>query len=193
MKVKAEPPLTNFSTDGISPLVRTYLEFNHLKQLFRQGWLHRGLSSEKCESVADHSFSTAILALLIRDTHFPDLDLLKVVLMTMLHEVGEIYAGDITPGDGVQADEKHRREWESATQVLEKLSGGSRYITLWEEYEAGETPEARFVRQIDRLEMGLQAAIYARQENIDPEEFYASSAQALTSPPLSALLKELTN
>jgi len=47
--------------------------------------------------------------------------------------------------------------------VLEKLSSGQAYQDVWQEFEKSDTPEARFVRQIDRLEMGLQAAVYKAQ------------------------------
>jgi putative hydrolase of HD superfamily len=76
-------------------------------------------------------------------------------------------------------------------QVLGKLPGGLQYLALWDEYEAQSTPEARFVRQIDRLEMGLQASVYERQGLGDLSEFYASADAALSAPELRAILEGL--
>jgi putative hydrolase of HD superfamily len=172
-------------------LVSVYAEFNALKHLHRQGWLRRGLAPERCESVADHCFSMAVLAMLLADACFPDLDLAKVLRLTLLHEFGEIDAGDITPADGVSDAEKHRREEASVVRVLSQLPGGERYIALWREFEAGASPEARFVRQIDRLEMALQARQYQRQDGFAPDEFYRSADAALSSPELRAILDEV--
>jgi len=176
----------------MSHIIAFYFEFNQLKQLFRQGWLRHGVPPERCESVADHSFSVAVLAMLLSDAHFPDLDTARVLRLALLHEFGEIYAGDITPADGVSGEEKHRREEDSVVRVLSKLPNGEMYITLWREYEDNQSPEARFVRQIDRLEMALQASVYQRQGLLDPAEFLRSAGAALSAPELRRILDELT-
>jgi putative hydrolase of HD superfamily len=172
-------------------LVSVYAEFNALKHLHRQGWLRRDVPPERCESVADHCFGMAVLAMFLADAHFPNLDPAKVLRLVLLHEFGEIDAGDITPVDGVSDAEKHRREEASVVRVLSQLPGGEPYIALWREFEAGASPEARFVRQIDRLEMALQASLYQRQDGLDPAEFYRSTDAALSSPQLRAILDEI--
>ena len=65
------------------------------------------------------------------------------------------------------------------------------YLRLWEQYEAGESPEARFVRQIDRLEMGLQAALYRAQGMQKMDEFIESARRALSDPDLLDLLAQI--
>jgi putative hydrolase of HD superfamily len=189
--VKAALPLTLFCGEQLSSLVEAYLEFGHLKQLYRQGWLRRGVPERQCESVAEHSFGVAVLALFLVDAHFPDLDRDRVLRMALLHDFGEIYAGDLTPGDTVPPEEKHRREANAVAEVLGKLPSGAEYIALWHEYEARATPEAQLVWQVDRLEMGLQASVYERQESVDLSEFYASAREALSAPELRAVLDEL--
>ncbi len=186
------PPARLLRDGPTQSLIAVYFELNQLKQLFRQGWLRHGAPPERCESVADHSFSVAVLAMLLADAHFPDLDIARVLRLALLHEFGEIYAGDITPADGVSGEEKHRREEDSVVRVLSKLPNGEMYITLWREYEDNQSPEARFVRQIDRLEMALQAGVYQRQGLLDPAEFFRSAGAALSTPELRRILDELT-
>jgi putative hydrolase of HD superfamily len=175
----------------VLPLIEAYFEFNHLKQLYRQGWLLRGVPPERCESVAEHTFGVALLAMLLAETHFPELDAGKVLRLALLHDFGEIYAGDITPFDGIDRVEKVRREQAGVTQVLAKLPQGERYLALWEEYEGQNSPEARFVRQIDRLEMALQASVYERQGLGDLSEFFDYVRSFLSEPELQAILREL--
>ena len=191
MKTKAPLPLEQLQGKQLLPLIEAYFEFNHLKQLYRQGWLLRGVPPERCESVADHTFGVALLAMFLAETHFPDLDPGKVLRLALLHDFGEIYAGDITPFDGIDRAEKVRREQAGVAQVLAKLPQGEHYLALWEEYEGQHSPEARFVRQIDRLEMALQASVYERQGLGDLSEFFDYARSFLSEPELQGVLKEL--
>lgn len=192
MQTKSDNPVSLLAGVRTPPLIQAYFEFNHLKQLYRQGWLKRGVPPEKCESVAEHTFSMAVLAMSIADAHFPDLDQLKVLRMVLLHDFGEIYAGDITPADGVDAETKHAREAASVEQVFNKLPIGKPFLSLWQEYEAGETAEARYVRQIDRLDMAMQAAVYHKQGQLDGNEFLASAKQAISDPELQTVVSKLS-
>ncbi|MBL6981661.1 MAG: HD domain-containing protein, partial [Anaerolineales bacterium] len=166
-----------------------YFEISHLKQLYRQGWLQRGVSPDSCESVAEHTFGVALLAFLLADTHYPDLDALKVLRMALIHDFGEIYAGDITPGDNIQPEEKNQLERVSVEQVFGKLPGGNEYIQLWEEYESNTSPEAQFVRQVDKLEMLLQASIYEHQGWENLGEFFDCTNARITLPELTHLVE----
>jgi putative hydrolase of HD superfamily len=190
MEIKAENPIGLLRGGDYAALIAAYFELCHLKQLYRQGWLRRGVPRERCESIAEHSFGVAVLALWLVQAR-PELDADKVLRMALLHDLGEVYAGDITPDDGMSEEEKHRREAEAVQQILSRLPRGQEYIQLWDEFEAGASAEARFVRQLDRLEMGLQAAVYQGQGLIDGSEFFASARQALDDPDLAALLNEV--
>lgn len=190
MEVKAKNPADQLGP-GTASLLKAYFELNHLKQLYRQGWLKRGIPRDRCESVAEHSFAVAVLALWLAKSHYTHLDTERLVYMALLHDFGEVYAGDIVPSDGIEASEKQRLEYESVRRVFEKLPGGEELCHLWEEFEAGETPEARLVKQLDRLEMGLQAAIYRAQDLGDLQEFSLSAQQALQDEPLIELLEQV--
>lgn len=183
-------PFPHFSGRPL-PLANVYAGFNQLKRLYRQGWLRRGLNPEQCESVADHIFGVALLTLLLADAYFPACDNARAVRMALLHEVGEIEVGDLIPGDGHTNAEKHQREKSAARRIFADLERGEEYLDLWEEFEAGQTFEARLVRQVDRLEMALQARLYQADGWLNPDEFLASAAAVIDLPELQALLAGL--
>jgi putative hydrolase of HD superfamily len=191
MQTKAAPPIQHLSDRRTLPLIQAYFEFNQLKQLYRQGWLRVGVTRERCESVAEHSLGVALLCLFIADTYFPEADASKVVRIAMLHDLGEARVGDLTPHDGVGAEDKHARERRAVEGILGGLPRGAEYVALWEEYEQGASFEARLVKQVDRLEMGLQALVYEHQGMGDLSEFFASVDKALEAPELRAVLAEL--
>ncbi len=191
MKTKADLPLSAFDGRDLSPLAAAYFELNHLKQLYRQGWLRRGIPPDRCESVAEHVFGMVMLAWWIADAQFPHLDRDKIIRLVLVHELGEIYLGDLVPSDGVPAEEKHRRERETFWQVVGKLPRGEEYLALWDEFESADTPEARFVKQIDRLEMAFQASVYQQQGFGSLAEFFASTDAAIEDNLLRDILSEL--
>jgi putative hydrolase of HD superfamily len=179
-----------FLPEGVDPLIRLYFQVNHLKQLYRQGWLKKGrdIPPEQCESVAEHIFGMAILALFVCDTHFPELDRNKVVTMTLIHELGEIKDGDKYVTDPEERKARKIAEREAITELLSDFPD-SIYLELWEEYERGDTPEARLVKELDKLEMVMQAAIYSRQVGGDMSEFFVSSDPFITSDALRTLFE----
>ena len=140
-----------------------YMKYNQLKNIYRQGWLkvRIGLEhKEKCESIADHSFSVALLALTIIETKKLNLDVLKCIKMAIIHELGEIYAGDFTPYDNITKEEKHKKEKDAIKNVLNALDEDNDFFELWEEFEKSETDEAKFIKNVDQLEFLLQACAY---------------------------------
>lgn len=193
MQHKAPRVVPGTDSSASLPVIAACIKLIYLKQLYRQGWLRRGVPPQQCESVAEHSFAVAILAWFLADALFADLDRDRVVRIALLHDVGEVYAGDLTPADQVAIEEKHRREADSVQCVLGELSEGDVYMDLWHEYEAGVTPEAKLVRQADRLEMAFQALAYEQQGLADLSEFYVTADQALAWPELRQVLDELQN
>ena len=140
-----------------------YMKYNQLKNIYRQGWLKVRIGLEhkdKCESIADHSFSVALLALTIIEKNKLKLDGFKCIKMAIIHELGEVYAGDFTPYDNITKEEKHIKEKEAILKVLETLDENNDFGELWEEFEKSETAEAKFIKNIDQLEFLLQACAY---------------------------------
>jgi len=171
------------------------LRFLHLagklKSTPRAGWALRGIS--RPESVADHSHRVALLALVLAPRAEPRLDVTRCVALGLVHDLAEALVGDITPYDGVDAGEKRRRE-EDAMRQLAGLGGDDSLLVLWREYDAAQSPEARFVKELDKLETVLQAAEYEQDGTAAPGalgEFWHSAGARIASPGLRALLDAL--
>lgn len=157
-----------------------YMKYNQLKNIYRQGWLKVRIGLEhanKCESIADHSFSVALLALTIIEKNKLKLDAFKCIKMGIIHELGEIYAGDYTPYDNITKEEKHIKEKEAILEVLSSLDEDNDYLEIWEEFEKNETAEAKFIKNIDQLEFLLQACAYGYDA-----KYFERSLNKITDP-----------
>lgn len=144
-----------------------------LKGLKRSGWLRKGIT--EAESVADHSFGMALLALLLAPV---GLDKEKCLKMAVLHDIQEAFVGDITPFDNISSEDKARMEIKAVKELAERLEYPE-LIEIFEEFEAQKSREARFMKDIDRLEAVLQAKYYDKnsltQESLFSEFYdYAS-------------------
>ncbi len=166
----------------MSPLRDRLLEALALKELPRAGWVRVGVESP--ESVAAHSWGVAWLVLVLGP---PGLDRGKALALAVLHDLPEIRVGDLTPRDGIDPARKSRLESEAMAALASGLPRREELVVLWEDYEHGRSPEARFVRACDKLDMALQAARYATAQALDLEEF-VDSALARLEP---GLLREL--
>jgi putative hydrolase of HD superfamily len=182
-------------TDPSAPADAALLRFFHLagrlKETPRAGWALRGIADP--ESVAEHSHRMALLALVLAPRAGPPLDAGRSVAMALVHDLAEALVGDITPFDGVEAEEKRRRE-EEAMRTLAALAGNDALLDLWREYAAAETPEARFVKELDRLETVLQASEYGAREDVGHAalgEFWDAAAARLSSAGTRALFDAL--
>ncbi len=144
-----------------------------LKEVARAGWVRVGIASP--ESVAAHSYGVAWLVLALCP---PGVDRGRALAIAVLHDLAEARVGDITPHDGVPREEKRRREEEAMAHTLAALPHAPELLALWREYEDGSTPEGRFVKACDRLDMGLQAKRYAAS-GADTAEILASARAGL--------------
>ncbi len=153
-----------------------------LKRVARAGWVRAGVPSP--ESVAAHSHGVAVLALALLP---PALDRARALTFAALHDLPEVRVGDLTPHDGVAADDKRAREHAAMAALCADLPNGAALLAAFEAYEAQQCPESRFVRQLDRLDMALQAVAYARGGARGLEEFVTSALACLTEPALAAI------
>ena len=169
-----------------SAVVDRLLEAIVLKDVERAGWLRVGI--EAPESVAAHSWGVAFLVLaLLPEDH----DLERALSYAVLHDLAEVRVGDITPQDEVSRADKIQREQRAMDQLLAGWSRGGRLKARWERYEAQQDSEARFVRQLDRLDMALQAVAYAERDHLDLAEFLRSAERVVTHPKLLPIMHEL--
>lgn len=171
-------------------IIDVFYKILRLKSLFRQGWLKRGIDKSKCETVADHTFGTAMISWLLAHEYLPKLNEVKVLKLALIHEMGEILVGDITPVDGVSEADKYNLEMNAVKEIFAGLKDADYWIELWQEFEAEASPESRFVKIMDRVEMGLQANWYEVESGLELREFKNSTLKALKKDDeLYAMLK----
>ena len=129
-----------------------------LKNIPRQGWKDK-LDMNNVESVADHSYSAAMMSMVLSDLE--GLDTEKIIKMALLHDLAESVIGDITP-DRITNKRKIYVENKAMMQILENLptSVSQQYIILWDDFQKNSSKEANLLHEIDRLEMAFQAKFY---------------------------------
>lgn len=177
---------TTTTTCRVAGEVDALLEAARLKAVARAGWLRRGLAD--VESVAAHSWGVAWLVTAL----LPDgLDLGRALSYAVLHDLAEVRVGDLTPHDGVAADDKARREDAAMRALVDGVAWGPRMLATWRAYEAQADAEARFVRELDRLDMAIQAVVYAEASGRDLTEFLDSAGQVIAHPRLVPILAAL--
>lgn len=177
--------------ESSDPLLNLFYESFHLKSLYRQGWLKRGIPKEKCESVADHSFGVVLMSFVIAQQHFPELDLPKVMKLALMHDLPEAFTGDRTPHDNVTVKQKELREGKAFKRLFSRFDNAEDYQKLWKEYSKQSSAEARFVMQIDKMEMVMQASVYEKTMRHDLQEFYDSALNVIFDPKLRKVLQHI--
>lgn len=161
-----------------------------LKSIKRTGWVNFNIPTP--ESVAEHSFRLAMLAMILAPKL--KLDQLKTIKMSLIHDLGEAEIGDIVTMHGGKVldnlPEKLLIERLALVQIL-ALVENEEYIKLFDEYEANCTPEAKLVKELDKLEMAIQAYEYERKHNINLELFFETTRSKVASKEIKDILNEV--
>jgi len=163
----------------------------NLKNISRQGWIDK-LSLDSPESVADHSYSMAIMSMVISDLENYNSE--KILKMVLLHDLAESKIGDYTP-DQISKEKKKELENKAFFEIVRNLPDRVRiqYLKIWEEYQENNSPESKIVHQIDRLEMVLQAKLYQKEGH--PKEklysFFESAKIDIVHPKLKELFRKI--
>lgn len=136
--------------DRLAESLAFLAELDRLKTVERQSLILDGL---RRENSAEHSWHVAMLAVVLADHAPDDVDVARVVLLLLVHDVVEIDAGDTGIYDVDAAGSTAERERAAADRLFGLLPDdvGARLREAWEEYEHGATPDARFARVFDRL------------------------------------------
>ncbi|MDP2138215.1 MAG: HD domain-containing protein [Candidatus Didemnitutus sp.] len=139
--------------DEIHGLLAFLRHAERLKTVTRTAWTSEG----KQESTAEHTWRLCLFALSLRPW-FPDLDFGRVLGIAIVHDLGEAISGDISAVAQVGAPPKVEQERRDLLQLLEPAPTAARQqiVALWEEYNAAASPEAKFVKAVDKLETILQ-------------------------------------
>lgn len=115
-------------------------------------------NSDRNENDAEHSWHLALMAIVLNQHANENIDLLKVVKMVLIHDIVEIDAGDTFIYDTRKSHSNTDAERLAANRIFGLLPAdqAAEFISIWEEFEAGETAEAKYARSMDRLEPLLQ-------------------------------------
>jgi putative hydrolase of HD superfamily len=127
------------------------VEIDKLKHVLRQTDLMDG---SRRENDAEHSWHLAVMALLLAEHAAEEADVGRVVRMVLVHDLVEIDAGDTFCYDDEGAKDKGEREQAAADRIFAMLPDdqAAEFRALWDEFEARETPDAKFAAAIDRLQ-----------------------------------------
>jgi putative hydrolase of HD superfamily len=126
------------------------LEIDKAKQIFRKTRL---LDGTRYENDAEHSWHLAVMALVLAEHAKEPVNLCRVVQMALVHDIVEIDAGDTFAYDEQGRQTQYERELLAAERIFNLLppDQASEFRGLWDEFEAQQTPEAKFAAAIDRL------------------------------------------
>jgi putative hydrolase of HD superfamily len=124
-----------------------------LKSVLRSGFI----SSGRAESTAEHTWRLCLMAMVFED-ELADLNMLKVLKMCIVHDLGEAIHGDVPAIQKDQYPDKSAQEKADMLQLTQSLLPALRdsLMALWQEYEDGVSPEAKAVKALDKLETILQ-------------------------------------
>ncbi|MBC9798505.1 HD domain-containing protein [Sinomicrobium weinanense] len=130
-------------------------EIDKLKYIRRKTRL---FNSDRNENDAEHSWHLAVMAIVLAEHADEDIDLLKVLKMVLIHDIVEIDAGDTFLFDTVKGHDNTEEELEAAKRIFGVLpeDQAEELIKIWQEFEARNSPEAKFARTLDRFEPVLQ-------------------------------------
>ncbi len=132
-----------------------------LKKVPRMGWKNK-IGIERPESVADHTYGTALMSMVFSDVH--NLDTEKILKMALLHDLAESLTGDFMPEE-ISKENKKTAEDEAIKEIFAKLPEdiAIKYSEIWNEFIQANTKESVLLHDIDKFEMAIQAVKYSSE------------------------------
>ena len=167
-----------------------FYQIANLKTTHRSGWKSK-LNLSDSESVAEHTYMMSVMAMVLSD--IKNLNTEKIIKMSLLHDWAESKIGDFMPGE-VTNEEKNRLEEKAMVDILSNLPDKIQndYYSIWNDYSNNTSLESKFVHQLDKLEMILQAKIYEKDAGYEKiKQFLTSSVDLITDDDLKRTLKEI--
>ena len=137
--------------DRLQQQMQFILEVDKLKKITRQTFLADG---SRKEDDADHSWHLALMCALLSEIPNKEVDVLKTIKMVLIHDIVEIDAGDTYAYDNAGNETKRQREEAAADRIFNLLpeDQAGEMRDLWEEFEAAQTPEAKFANTLDKVQ-----------------------------------------
>lgn len=186
-----------------------FIEIGKLKKMPRRGWIIRGVKNP--ESIAEHTFRAAMMAWFLGEEKNNNFNIEKIIKMALIHDLCEVYAGDITPYDSILTkdkkqlqnlvktwprfsekkkkrlvEQKYKKEKEGLEKLTKNLSPKLKkeIMGLWLDYENGSSKEGRFFKQTDRIEGFLQSMEYWEKNKKLPQKPWWDQARELYDDPV---------
>lgn len=168
-------------------VINYYVMCNRLKNVIRTGWKNWNVQRERVESVAEHIFGVQMLALAMKSEYQYDIDIMEVILMLAIHELGETIIGDLTMFQ-ISNEEKEKIEHIAVHKILNGLLDGKQIEKLFLEFDAHKTKESIFAYQCDKLECDLQSKLYDEEGCVDLDK--QEGNDTINNETVQNLLKE---
>lgn len=166
-------------------VIRYYVLCNKLKNLIRTGWKDWNVKSNRLESVAEHIYGVQMLAIAMASEYNYDINLSRVIMMLAVHELEEIYIGDLTLFE-ISSEEKEKIGHEAIEKVLSSLANKDEIKSLIIEFDERQTNESRFAYYCDKLECDIQSKIYDEKDCVDLND--QSNNKSFNDPEVQKLL-----
>jgi len=150
-------------TTELTNYLKFIAEIEGLKSTERTAWA----SSGRKESTAEHSWRLAVFAVILSQ-EYPKLDQSRVLTMCLIHDLGELYEGDVAAISNPDQKLKFTTEYQAIIKALRYLPEQQRnYLTeIWLEYNDNKTPEAQLVKALDKAETIIQ-----HNQGLNPKDF----------------------
>lgn len=143
-----------------------YVLCNKLKDVVRTGWKNWNVERSRIESVAEHVYGVQMLAIAMCSEYKYDIDIMKVIYMLAIHELGETIIGDLTQFQ-ISNEDKEKIEHEAVHKILSSLVSGEYIEKLFLEFDEHKTKESMFAYQCDKLECDIQSKLYDLEGCVD--------------------------
>ena len=142
---------------------RLLQQINFIKEIDKIKYIQRRtklFNSDRHENDAEHSWHLAMMAIVLSEYSNSEIDVLKVLKMLLIHDIVEIDTGDVFLHDTSKNHDNTDEETIAAKRIFGMLppEQAEEFINIWEEFEEGQTNEAKFAKAMDRFEPLLQNA-----------------------------------
>ncbi|XP_030240726.1 uncharacterized protein LOC115562780 isoform X1 [Drosophila navojoa] len=175
---------------GLADILQFMELIGNLKHTKRTGWVLRDVND--CESISGHMYRMSMLTFLLDGSE--GLNQIRCMELALVHDLAESLVGDITPFCGVSKEDKRALEFKAMEDICKLIEPrGKRIMELFEEYENAQSPESKFVKDLDRLDMVMQAFEYEKRDNclLKHQEFFDSTEGKFNHPFVKKLVNEI--
>lgn len=166
----------DYMTKRLQEQLKFILEIDKEKNIFRQTHLS---GNGRNENDAEHAWHMAVMAYLLKEYANNEIDIAKTMMMCLIHDIVEIYAGDTYAYDPEGKKTQKEREEKAKEKIYSLLPEDQKkeLIALFDEFETQETPESQFARAMDNIQPMLlnnaNNGIDWKNHNVKAEQVYA--------------------